>query len=74
MNPRILTGYFLHTQNIYVFSPFVWIGLTNYDKGNNKENQNENIPVQEKELPQHILPSLAYLGFCGRFFLYLTKN
>ena len=68
INPRILTNCFLHIQNIYVFNPFVWTGLAHYDEDNNKEEQNENIPVQEKQLPQHILPPLASLDFGRRFF------
>ena len=69
ISPRILASCFLHTQNIYVFNPFVWIGLSHYNKENNKEKQNENILVQEKQLPQKILPPLASLDFGRRFFL-----
>ena len=69
INPRIVTSCFLHTQNVYGFSPFSWIGLVHYDEDNNKEKQSENIPLQEKPLPQNILPPLASLEFCGRFFL-----
>ena len=68
ISPRTLTSCFLHTRNIYVLNPFVWIGLAHYDKGNNKEKQNENIPFEEKQLPQHILPPLASLDFVRRFF------
>ena len=69
INPRIVTSCFPHTKNVYGFSPFAWIGLVHYDEDNNKEKQSGNIPLQEKPLPQHILPPLASLEFRTRFFL-----
>ena len=59
--------FFTH-KNIYLFNPFVCIDPAYYDKDNNKEKQNENIPVQEKQISQYIFPPLAFLDFCHRFF------
>ena len=65
---------FFTQKNIYLFNPFVCIDPAYYDKDNNKEKQNENIPVQEKQISQYIFPPLAFLGFRHRFFFMTFKK